>query len=796
MDTQVLHWAAQLGDANLIAYLQEVGADSVPKPSPEDELKSVQPARSALGTAIKEMRRRHDPYGHMETSPYREPTYDVNAIYQLLERATLEHINVPLMQVQAGCSSDDVPSPLTGAVQMLDVELVTRLLAKGADPNFAPRADDDQDPDNRSHLMPLDEAVADYGFHDDEHLEPRVRKARATEPAQRLEIAQLLLAAGADATVQGLINEYKPSSLAIRQLLIEHGASAKQREPSNWSEDKSSVNVKYHLREEQWQELLSTVGVTKITVGKQDVSDCGLFNEPLDGHFDNIKSLDLAYAFAEGGSQPRSEVDFCADLAQLLPRLEELQCYSAEFITDKGLAELGRLALRVLELDGNCEGYEDSRWLHVSNQGIARLAKLCGGLKKLTIGRNHGFEKPGMISAYGSMNWENGASHEALNVCVLEGLAVHAPNLQSVCLNGWYDLRYCELTKQHREVMLSQTKSIALPAAWHSLQTLGLNMLVTDANLAGIFPQLPNLCSVALASPLITDAGLGEISACRHLQLCQVEAKDFGDAGVVQLVSGCKNLQHLILLGSRKITDNALEAAAAAAPRLRTLALQGSRSSNFGGIAALSALLAQCPELECLTLLGPRGVTFDAIEVLSRFAHLTRLHLYCEFNKDALPFVADCFATGFVALESLQLESPHKYRSSLLRASGIPCKRYSIGFDADMSGFCDMKLRIKALRPLLARNSRWRASEGPHLSETIKSQICVELLTAHAKKHGVSSLTCGYGSSSDEDETVEPVSSELRMCTKCHMDLPEVSYSKTQWKKTDGTRRCKPCVAT
>jgi hypothetical protein len=89
------------------------------------------------------MHAKHDPYGHRQN----EQPYNAAAIYQLLEHTTPDRLNVRLTGPYNGQSRH--PTPLAAAVDMLDLQLVARLLEKGADPNFPPTANDDRCYENR-----------------------------------------------------------------------------------------------------------------------------------------------------------------------------------------------------------------------------------------------------------------------------------------------------------------------------------------------------------------------------------------------------------------------------------------------------------------------------------------------------------------------------------------------------------------------------------------------------------------------------------------------------------------------
>ena len=126
-----------------------------------------------------------------------------------------------------------------------------------------------------------------------------------------------------------------------------------------------------------------------------------------------------------------------------------------------------------------------------------------------------------------------------------------------------------------------------------------------------------------------------------------------------------------------------------------------------------------------------------------------------------------------------------------------------------MGAFHAMKDHIREVRPeLLCRHTDGDRCRSL-LHATIADQVQIEMMKAYAAEHGVASLTCGYASDEEQDEggadsDVEPAPAasqpsvgggQTQMCTKCKRELPLASYSKTQWKKSDGTRRCKACVA-
>ena len=152
--------------------------------------------------------------------------------------------------------------------------------------------------------------------------------------------------------------------------------------------------------------------------------------------------------------------------------------------------------------------------------------------------------------------------------------------------------------------------------------------------------------------------------------------------------------------------------------------------------------------------------------------------------------------------------SPLEYSPFLLRAAGIKVKgNYNDRREPDLGPFKALQEGISSQRPGLIPADSYR-ERYDHSKATAAQQISLGVLLNFAAKERLTRLTRGYGSDySEEDEHAEvqpqpaamvaaSASESQKVCTQCHAQLPQSSFSKTQWKKrdADGTRRCKLCV--
>ena len=208
------------------------------------------------------------------------------------------------------------------------------------------------------------------------------------------------------------------------------------------------------------------------------------------------------------------------------------------------------------------------------------------------------------------------------------------------------------------------------------LRHLALRLLLTDDNVACIAKAAPNLSTLALVSPLLTDAALAAVATCSELEALSFDAgRNVSDAGVVQLAGSCPRLQKVVIQCSRKLTAASI-IALAKLPVLCVLYLTGAKE-GFATAAACDSLRAGCAELEFLYLTGFRRMGADAMEALSQCTALRVLKLHGELSRQDLPRICAAFSSGFGALRMWSYSAPHIFAKSLIRQSGLELHSWS-----------------------------------------------------------------------------------------------------------------------
>jgi len=255
----------------------------------------------------------------------------------------------------------------------------------------------------------------------------------------------------------------------------------------------------------------------------------------------------------------------------------------------------------------------------------------------------------------------------------------------------------------------------------------------------------PNLLSVALYSPLITDAGIGAIARCEKLEQFQLQGtKHPTDAGMQMLVQ-CKQLESVRLEKTRNLTDVAIEALAACP--LRTLHLSG-RQQGFGTANALANLIQQCPNLQSLLLSGARRMSQAAIKALST-SSLRSLFLSCTFAPLEMQQISKLFSTAFQSLEVWGWHFPTDYSKRLCKAAGIGAKSY-FGPSIDTTAHTQLVEQLRLHRPTLdIRVHEFRLKSKKSISA---SEACtVAVIEAYAARKGILDLAVDYSEEEDDE---------------------------------------------
>ncbi len=786
-----LHWAAMVGDARLVDFLLDKGADT-----------------SRLATGVSS-------YGGTDVTPliagfqiiyacHDRRKFDTAAFCRLLERATPEMINVRIREDNGCGGSNDAASPLAAACDMLELDLVNALLAKGADPNF-PATSKCGIPGMHS---PLTEAVQSYVFSRESQGQ---RAKRQKENAKRVEIAKALLAAGADVNLYKHLLSSVEGNAPMRELLSEHGASSMG--PVTWSDDQSRAKIMSHggrmfpstedlagiLRQQSLLEL-------HLYAGSES-----MFQE-VPGTSESVKKLTCSFGGGNGDIGDMEET--ALPLLSKFPRLEELTWnYAHESINEHQMLQLARVTpnLRVLRLHGDSEGAEGSRRIDVSDGGVACLSAALP-LQSLWIGSSSFLTRASELVDYADDDhedvWEAGAFD--LSPKALEAMARHCPSLESVCLDSYeVDCFYNERETGSFEENQMPEKTVTIQLApLRCLRHLALRLLLTDDNVASIAKAAPNLSTLALVSPLLTDAALAAVATCSELEALSFNGRcNVSDAGVVQLAGSCPRLQKVVIQCSRKLTAASIIALAKLAA-LRMLYLWGAKE-GFATATACDSLRAGCVHLECLYLGGFRRMGADAMEALSQCTALRVLKLHGELSREDLERICDTFSSGFGALRMWSYSAPHTFRKSLIRLSGLELHSWE-HVDRDMTPEHDAKARVRVQRPDIEVTGYLGVSDFSRPSTAIDAARNA-YLNAFAIKKGILDVAGGYGSDDyDEDdgrgaevEEASPVSltepqgsvapaEELRTCTQCKKDLAKGAFANKQWKHVN--RRCKTCT--
>ena len=792
-----LHWAAMVGDVRLVCLLLDKGADTSRLSTGTGAYPCADVTPLIAGFQVMYARHDHD---------YK--TYDTAAFYRLLDSATPEMINVRIRE-DSGCyGGKDAASPLAAACDMLELNLVNALLAKGADPNF-PATSKCGIPGLYS---PLTLAVKSYVFPRESQDQ---RAKRQKENAKRIEIAKALLAAGADVNLyKNLLSSVKGNA-PLRELLIEFGALSVG--PVTWSDDKSRAKITSHGN----RVFPSTEDLTGI-LQQQSLVELHLYDgsesmfQEVPGTSESVKKLTCSFG---GGNGDIGDVEETAlPLLSKFPRLEELTWnYAHESINEHQMLQLARVTpnLRVLRLHGDRDGPEGSRRIYVSDDVVARLSAALP-LQSLWVGSSSFLTRasePVDNADDDYDDWEPGSGW--LSPKALEAMARHCPSLESVCLDSYeVDCFYNERETGSFEENQMPEKTVTIQLApLRCLRHLALRLLLTDDNVASIAKAAPNLSTLALVSPLLTDAALAAVATCSELEALSFSGRcNVSDAGVVQLAGGCPRLQKVEIQCSRKLTALSI-IALAKLPVLRILYLTGAKE-GFATAAACDSLRAGCVQLECLYLEGFRRMGADAMEALSQCTALRVLKLRGELSREDLARICAAFSSGFGALRTWSYSAPHRFAKSLIRRSGLELLSWE-HVDRDMTPEHDARARVRLLRPDVEVSGSMLTGAGEYcvVDKYRRRFTAIDAareayLNAFAMKKGLFDVARSYGSDDDDEdegrgEEVSPVSvtdmqgsvapaEELRKCTQCEKDLVKVAFSNKQWNHVN--RRCKSCI--
>ena len=610
-------------------------------------------------------------------------SYDTAAFYRLLDSATPEMINVRLRKDTEVSGPNDAASPLAAACDMLELDLVNALLAKGADPNF---------PATSKHGLPGMESPLTVA------VSSNVLPEESERSSAQIEITKALLAAGADVNLDKDLLQYVEGNAPLRDLLIEHGALSMRS--VTWSDDKSRAEI-------QSDGFWMSPSAEELTGVLQQHS---LFELRLhDGNgriFQNVPGKSecvkkLSCRFDHGVSWIGNTEEKALPLLSKFPCLEELTWgYAHSWINEHQMLKLARVTpnLRVLRLYGDRDGAEDSMRINVSDGGVERLSAELP-LQSLWVGSSSFLTRASKLVHCADDDfedyWEPGAFD--LSPKALEAMARHCPSIENVCLESYGVEDLCTGGGLFDENQVpAKTVTMEL-APLRCLRHLALRLLLTDDNVACIAKAAPNLSTLALVSPLLTDAALGAIATCSELEALRFDGRcSVSDSGVVQLAGGCPRLQKVIIRCSRKPTAVSI-IALAKLQFLRILYLTGAKE-GFATAAACDSLRTGCLQLECLCLGGFRRMGADAMEVLSQCTALRNLKLDGELSREDLPRICAAFSSGFGTLRKWSYSAPDIFAKSLIRRSGLElhsCERIY----RDMTPEQDAIARVRLQRP-------------------------------------------------------------------------------------------------
>jgi hypothetical protein len=412
--------------------------------------------------------------------------------------------------------------------------------------------------------------------------------------------------------------------------------------------------------------------------------------------------------------------------------------------------------LRVLKLHGDRDkGAEGSGRICVSDGGVKRLTAALP-LQSLWVGSSSFRSSVSEPVDYYNDEWEPGGYD--LSPKPLEALSRQCPSLESLCLDS-YEANCSYDEKQ----MAAKTVTIEL-APFRCLRHLALRLLLSDDNVACIAKNAPNLSTLALVSPLLTDAALAAVATCSELEALSFDAHEdrylqprrcnVSDAGVVQLAGACPRLQTLAIHYSRKLTATSITALAKL-PGLRILHLDGARE-GFATAAACDSLRAGCARLEFLHLGGFRRMGADAIEALSQCRALRVLKLRGELSREDLPQICATFSSGFGALQVWSYSPPHKFNKSFLRQSGLHLSAWE-QVDRDMTPEQEARARVRLQRPDIKVIGSLLGGEGLPMKYRRRSTAIAAAreayLNAFAMQECLVDVVRGYDSDDcDEDE--------------------------------------------
>ena len=775
-----LHWATELGDVDLIEWLLEAGASC--------DIKVRH--HNAIGLAIDTMERSHE-------NKYEGP-YNSAVVYKLLEHATPDQLNCWLLDnehVGSGGGSHMHASVLAKACSMLDVQLVRVLLEKGADPEFPREAKRD-----RKHCLPLYNAVVCFDFgHED--------SAREESCCRRLEIVNLLLDAGAQVTETDLLVSCQADP-TVKKLLLERGSSNPSLEPVHWNGDGTTAMLRRAT-----DETISALSVAP-NLRELEFYNCMDVYALAKHDFPRIEVLDLSgvYVYEYFSRYGPENAEEASKILARFPNLRVLRCHGSghQWFSGEVFCGLGKQCpkLTSIAVSGTNDTHEGEGQFCLQDDELASTVGALAAIKELQLGEVGSWKRvdsEGYVDGYsqyglgdGSTTWTAGALH--LTVACLPAL-LQLKALTRLCLNSYtLDEGRC---RAELELI-----TLELHGSASNLQHLALRLPISDQNLGCIARHAPNLLTVAICSPAISDDGIGEISACAQLQSFQLDdTKKPTDTGMQKLAQ-CKQLEEVRVSSSHKLTDASILALAAAG-QLRTLQLRG-RRQGFATAKALAALVSQCPQLRLLQLSGQRRMDPAAIQALS-VSGLQSLVLYCDFERADVLQVGELLSTGFTSLEHWSWGWPDSYSPRICKAAGL-AEQYG--------GYHWLKVDSAAPTRLVEYVREHRPGLKVHVAsyklgcrwdEGASMESSRAVLATYASRKGIQDMTCGYDSEAEEAEEEEvaqtapaqrvaaspmPSASEeqaTKACAQCKESLPQASFAKRQWKSEAG--RCKRCTA-
>ena len=341
---------------------------------------------------------------------------------------------------------------------------------------------------------------------------------------------------------------------------------------------------------------------------------------------------------------------FCTDnqlaVLQLLPWLKTLSLSHAPYITSSGLANLRKLDLETLVLNGN-QYSDETGETGLSDSALAHVASL-RSLKNLTLSQNR-------FSDDGLRHISNLTRLETLS---LEGTKITASGIDEIATLG----RLKSLIFPDIPIDDGVLKSIS---NLRSLEHLGpLDETVTDEGLTCL-QGFSKLRSLDLSGTQITDKGLealDSMSSLRHLSLTGTAITAPG----LRHISNSTRLETLSLEGT-KITASGIDEIATLG-RLKSL--------SFPDIPIDDGVLKSISNLRSLEHLGPldETVTDEGLACLQGFSKLRSLDLSgTQITDKGLEALGGLSSLGWLSLENTSVSD-----KGILSLRGLPIRSLNL----------------------------------------------------------------------------------------------------------------------